>query len=160
MKKKLPCLPMAVVQQKVEELEEKHSLDLGLEPHGAWLWLTTTDQIKPLHWEKDKGYVKQPGDKKGCGCAECIRRASIRHELGDMGFVYCKGGHKMPTGSTGIYGNHCDKPIPFFRKGKGKRSSVPGVPTIDVTTSTTATSTQPKPDTKDELADMLADLGV
>jgi hypothetical protein len=74
----------------------------------AWVWLTG-DSLKPC--------------RKGCDCDACKVKAAKRRSIGDYGFIWCKGGHPMPSGSTGTWSHACDHPIRFKRKGDGKDRS-------------------------------------
>jgi len=152
---------MDVVSAKVNEIEETHGVNLGIVPDNKWLWLTSTDAIKPLHFKAGRGKKETPGyvrgtytyhDKGGvtktgehCVCAECAKRETIRKELRELGFIYTPDGHKVPTGETGHYGNCCQAPKPFFRKRSNVARRAPGTSGIP-----TITNNQPQPQQPDD----------
>lgn len=65
--------------------------------------------------ELDRSWVWLPVDLRG------EEHRATREAIGKqgIGFRYAKNGHTLPSGKVGTWGHHCDKPIPFRRKGKG-----------------------------------------
>ena len=162
---------MAQVIERIDALEDKHGINLGVEPENKWLWLTDTSSIKPIHWSAGRGrpasqgyvpgsytYKTKTGEHKGehCICAECAKRESIRKELREIGFIYTKEGHKTPTGSVGYYGHHCEAPIPFFRKNKGVKRNPSSAALTTIERTVSEPTTKPDNDMSDVLAALAA----
>lgn len=77
---------------------------LEYEVDRAWVWITT--DLSPLH--------------KKCECAECAERKSVRDSIKgkEIGFIFARDDHPLPSGKTARWAHHTDKPMRFTRKGK------------------------------------------
>lgn len=82
-------------------------------------WLAENHPEQAMVAELDRAWVWLPVDLRG------DHNRELREDLKGFGFKYAKHGHPLPSGATGTWAHHCDRPMPFKRRGGGKSSNEP-----------------------------------
>jgi hypothetical protein len=67
--------------------------------------------------ELDRNWVWLPVDLRGESNRE------LREELKTFGFRFAKHGHPLSSGAIGTWAHHCDRPMPFKRRGSSQSDS-------------------------------------
>ncbi len=85
--------PVVTAAEVMDWLIDNHPQLAGAELDRKWVWLAVD-----LRGESNR---------------------ELREELKAFGFRFAKHGHPLPSGATGTWAHHCDRPMPFKRRGGG-----------------------------------------
>lgn len=92
----MPLKHESISPQALVEWLEEHHPDLEFEQDRHWLWVI----------------------------ADLRQDVATRTSLKAKGFIFARrGGHTLPSGRLGTWGNSCDSPTPFFRRSKTSKGA-------------------------------------
>jgi hypothetical protein len=98
------------------------------------LWLAS--EYPTLEWEADRDWIWITTDlapvHRKCECGECTRRAEIRKDISEIGFIFAPAGHELESGEVGYWSHSCETPTRFKRRDNGRKPDEPSTSTESV----------------------------